>query len=951
MTIIKGTDYNKNLVYPKKTQKTLDESLNQGVITLKNMVSELPFEPLDEVVLNGNQWLVGSDNVVQKVFGNKKRYQNDITLLERVKILEKDFVDSCTFRNPLIKLYLNNPIKAPYRKLNKDEIYNLLVNVFQENVSYNLLQDKEIFTPNINLYTPQQNGVDFTTDNYTDLLTFNKGTSVNDCWNGYVIKDAYDTVIYSNLSKYSTSATIPVIENPIKNNYYLYLFASTPVGVVNWGVDGICITITFMNDLDELSDYTITDVVNRLLAITETQRYGDSPRFTFNSEQATKYASVLAPEFTFTKMNLFEALKQVGSYIHAKPELHDNEISFKELGQREYAILPKNYVGYSASQSVEQFCSEIDTNVDNLVNTDASNSGSIVEPFETGLKTMRAETGIATLTENSCLFETTLPIETVDYFEIGYLSDGVKVGDVTKYIYLKDEYDNLSSYSAEYPWSKAYALYFKEGQKNIYGANFEEEDAKSQIFKHPAIINIINAVTGGNYDTLFSTEPMIKLQYKIRYKPLISSRLKQRKTNLNETSKKAVLAYNQSASKIDTDFYGENLKGVVERLGNIEKVYTYICKKTDVVPEVGQLFDDEYYISVVKEEEFYDYKKYSLGLSKNWNRWNEYVGINNDIRFWEVAKKYLERFVIYEDYLVISNDFDIETDAYDKSIIQSPMLNVLKQNFTPPESELNWYPFTNISCIQAETFDKNMNTIAKVVLPAISSYLGNSAFYQLQFNNNFGAGSYIEYFITGSKGAQAEAEYGDDYGRAEYIGIKGLYQPKLIPPTNYSSAVELGRKIPLIDIDSEIPKLFDTESNPIILKKDGGEQIILPYQVHCVTNKNSLIIGSGLPKKMGVKNISFADREYVDIYVMNREIGKFEKEITDLPSSDKRITYTLTVDGANKQLNFGEITLNARGKSIVLVDRASKELIFAINEEVTNGQSYQLPSLCFRHKI
>ena len=39
MITINGTDYSKNLVYPKKTQKTLDESLNQGVITLKNIVA------------------------------------------------------------------------------------------------------------------------------------------------------------------------------------------------------------------------------------------------------------------------------------------------------------------------------------------------------------------------------------------------------------------------------------------------------------------------------------------------------------------------------------------------------------------------------------------------------------------------------------------------------------------------------------------------------------------------------------------------------------------------------------------------------------------------------------------------------------------------------------------------------------------------------------------------
>src|SRR5574344_998813 len=125
MITIKGTDYSRFLVCPKKTQKTLDESLNQGVITLKNMVSDLPFEPLDEVVLDGTQWLIGADNVTQKIYGTKSRYQHDITLLERAKLLEKYFVDSCTFRNPLIKLYLDDPIKAPYRYLSVDECRNL----------------------------------------------------------------------------------------------------------------------------------------------------------------------------------------------------------------------------------------------------------------------------------------------------------------------------------------------------------------------------------------------------------------------------------------------------------------------------------------------------------------------------------------------------------------------------------------------------------------------------------------------------------------------------------------------------------------------------------------------------------------------------------------------------------------------------------------------------------
>ena len=71
------------------------------------------------------------------------------------------------------------------------------------------------------------------------------------------------------------------------------------------------------------------------------------------------------------------------------------------------------------------------------------------------------------------------------------------------------------------------------------------------------------------------------------------------------------------------------------------------------------------------------------------------------------------------------------------------------------------------------------------------------------------------------------------------------------------------------------------------MKKDSREKINIAYQIHCVTDKDNVIVGSGLSKKLGVRK-GYIDEaslkgEYVDIYVMNREIGKFEKEITDLP--------------------------------------------------------------------
>lgn len=950
MIEINSTDYTKYGVYPIKKQFTLDESLNQGVLTLKNMAKNEPFEPLDEMSIDSEEWLIGTDNLTQKTFGLNDKFQHDITMLEKAKELEKYYVDSCTFTNPLLKQYLNNPVAAPLRYLSLEEIATISPTVDD---TWDINNTSYTSDPNSNAtQTPKEVGSSFTISSIRQIL--NLPESGIGALNYFDLKvydpnddlvDSIHVYVESNASDLNTTISIT---NAIKGDYKIYCtWYYTYSGTKD--CSGIFTSITVLTDTSEIDDITITDVINRLLTITETQRYGETPRFIFNSEQATTYDNILAPEFAFTKMNLFEALKQVGSYIHGIPELNGNEISFKILGQREYANIVGEKVGYTATQSIEQFCSEIDTNVDNLINIDDEQSGTIIEPYYAGLITPRIDTGTAIITEATGFIQTSKPIEKIIKVEIGYMHDNIYVGDITQYIYEQSEYATLSSYESVFPFSKAYALYYKQGSNNIYGLNFKEEDAISPIFQKYSIYNIIDNVTGGSYNT--TDDPLLKIQFRITYIPIESARIKQRKSNLNSTTKKAVLAYNQSANKVDTDYYGENLKGVVERLGNIEKVYTYICKKTDTLPEVGQLFDDDYYISVIKTEEYANYIKYSLGLSKDFNRWNEYVGVNNNQRFYEVSEKQaLDRYVVYEDYLVISDNYAIETNDYEKTISYN-LIELLKQNFIP-----NAYTYGYLTFIQAKTLDEDLELINGFTLPAFSFAFGNSSCYGFSAIDNYGVGNKISKFLTDAKATEEEVVYGDNYGKAKYIDFAGGFE-FYTSPDSYDTAVLYGKSIPqLYSSDfSTFSNLFKTTGYPIKLEKDSREIIHFTYQIHCVTDRNDLIVGSGLSKKLGIRK-GYIDEtslkgEYVDIYVMDREIGKFEKEITDLPDSLMRISYTMTSDSTNKKLDFGEITLNANGKSIVLVDRNSSELIFAINGDFTENDTYQLPSLNFRHKL
>ena len=75
------------------------------------------------------------------------------------------------------------------------------------------------------------------------------------------------------------------------------------------------------------------------------------------------------------------------------------------------------------------------------------------------------------------------------------------------------------------------------------------------------------------------------------------------------------------------------------RLGNVEKSITYVCAWFDQIPKAGELYDDEYYISAVSWEVMPTYIKCTLGLSKDFNRISQYIGISSNRRYYEVSER------------------------------------------------------------------------------------------------------------------------------------------------------------------------------------------------------------------------------------------------------------------------------------------------------------------------
>ena len=401
-------------------------------------------------------------------------------------------------------------------------------------------------------------------------------------------------------------------------------------------------------------------------------RASQQPRFHLNAEQAAEFEKIEMPELHLTNSTLREALQTVGSYVHGEPRLRGDEISFDMYGGNEKnGVDLSKYAQKTYQQSIDSAITSVDSTVDNLVSTMGYAKGVIVEPYENGFKTLRTETVYARITEDNMLIETSYPINRIEKLECGVIQskDGSKSCgelDITPYVFEESEYTRLSSYSDLFPNSRAYAIYYTQGEKNIKGLNFKQVSVY-QSLKNYAILNIINAVAGnvfnaGDFDYRL-------LAFRVTYESITSARVKQSKQCINDFTRKSEIAYNQGQNLIESSYYGEHLKGVAARLGNVDKVITIIQRGKPNIPKVGTLYDDDYYISAVAVEYQPYHTKISCALSKDFNRYSDYVGINSTRRFYEISERQAyDSFINYRDYVVIGDSFTPD------SSLPAPML-------------------------------------------------------------------------------------------------------------------------------------------------------------------------------------------------------------------------------------------------------------------------------------
>lgn len=906
-------DCTQNTVFPIKLSKILDEQLDEASIALLRTKTPV-IHPLTKIVIRiwNNDFpgrditlnmLVTSDYSEEKIVG-ERRWNHRLMLIEETKFLEGFICRSQGYVNSLGRIYTNakNEVKPALEKTGGIGS----IPEIQQSIYTPLLVGENSFPSLQSLFTWKA-----TVSSYTVVIQ-----------NGVEIKREKDV---------DTPIVVDLTNGTVELIYHFDLLNSTGQLTVNGTATYL---VNIASNVEPSPKWNARSVIERALMIAEPLRKGDTPKFHLNADQAKEFEKIETPEFQFTQSTLREILQGVGAYIHGEPRLNGDEIYYDMYGSGALNdVHYKNYAALSMRQDIEQYASGIDSSVDNFVNTVGRDSGVIIEPYDGGYKTLRTETLYARVEEGNMLISTQWPIYSISKVECGFVGETTSA-DITPYIFESADYARMSSYSELYPESRAYALYYTIGEKNIYGLNFKEAHPISPAFKNYAILNILRAATGDSSLTIdegkengedgYTEGGYPLLAFRVTYTPIFSARVQQSKAYIGELTAPRTLAYNQAQNVVEASYYGERMKGAIARMGNVEKTYTFVFAGLARIPKVGDLFDDDYYISTVDVEIQPESTKITLGLSQDFNRYSEFIGINTAKRVYEVSERQAyDSNLSYRDYVVIGDKVGSENTLFDISRIAT----TFSQNF---ETE----PIT-LAIAQGE--DDSENLLAEIALPVQTAAFGNAAVMTFKYEDNYSAGNNVTWreqnnvqgwFTNG-------VAYSDMHGNMEYLHLK-YYEGGTIPATK-EQQTQIGTSLPnATNITGRGQAYINTGERPLWVKKGSTEILSVTYQIDYVSNRKNIIIGSALAKNCVFVSGSQSGHGAV-LYVLPQRLNKFRLK-ADLNGATQIYDYNGNSDGfylIDGGIQFKPCKSPVNGQSWVMTDKETGEVLIGCNRQIT----------------
>lgn len=856
--------YTGKMSAPLTVQTTLNDTLDSAQFILPYLQRAEPFEPMTDVELQIGEseavtWLLADDQV-QEIVGTG-RYTHTVTLVEYTKITERILMEAKSFTNPLITDYAEgdvNPEVYVY-STTASNIWNVGAKFATGTTNYynlpaaipgtikipvhdiSLLIGDDAFSScnnpdNINL--PYRLRIYFSED--PPVLTNSKYIPTN----GSIVYEYECGVEPENpeLEK----PTAPIEYYTETGGYYtiIYIYSVTQTnGVAYYAA---VTTLLTYEKAPRRDPYTIQKVIDILLKVSSPLRAEDVCEWALAEDQKNLPCMMRkSPEFAFAdSRSLWENLREIGRAIHAIPRViktddngADKKVRFDFLGGSDQADFSngKRISRYSASD-ISNYTAGLETMAANLISAENESSGSIVEPYDGGYKSLRTATETARIQEGTSFIETSLPIESIVKVEAYFTHGGKNYScNITPYVFEKDDYDLLFSYSGTYPKAKCYALYYSRGSRNINGLWFKATDVADVIadsMKNYAIANILSqeAKLGIGY---FDQLSYPNISFRVEYIPTVTARIHHYRPDAKRGA--GLLANNQAANKLSAYALGENMRGQLAMLSTSTRSELWLFPRYEDIPKSGELVDDSLYISSVTARIYPGYCEAQIEMSENYNEQGAFVEMPSKFRQYEIPAGN-ERHTVIDEFCYIS---DIPTSDVGAVLAGKNLKGLIGYG-------ISWLSYLGrVSLAIATTYGEDGNVLAdKLRFPVMGLAIGNSLYFGFSMRDNYAAGNKS---VEGGKQYRMNqaVRYGDRYYATAYaIGFKLVTNAH---PASVSDSIADANAFPGTDTAafSEGNTVAGTGANPLIWHKDSADAGNIAYQIHFLSD-SGYIIGSGL---------------------------------------------------------------------------------------------------------
>ena len=361
------------------------------------------------------------------------------------------------------------------------------------------------------------------------------------------------------------------------------------------------------------------------------------------------------------------------------------------------------------------------------------------------------------------------------------------------------------------------------------------------------------------------------MTFQVTYVPIYETRISHSKTFVNLEDKPIAQIYNQGANLIETRYFGENIKGTIARLGNVEKTITYCFSRLNDIPKAGQLYNKDFYISAVHTTIYPTCFICTIALSKDFNRLSQYVNISSENRYYQVSENQAyDRNVLLKEYILVGDDEQLK----DNKLVITNFYPSIRNIFIKESNE------KQVNNVIAQGFSYNNTKLQKVLLPVVSSAFGNVMSFSFAYKDNYSAGEFAVNVeedvnldnITGYW--QTDLAYCDYYGKIYYYAfdLSSNFDPN-----------------PTMDKALKYPDTSETLSsrNYLLLRKDSREKIQFNCQVEFVTNKENYILGSALASQCGLVRGASTSERTPRIYFFNEPLNKFDYQYLNVNQMPK----------------------------------------------------------------